>query len=419
MDPTAWHTVVTKINGNTDGDCVFELGEAAQLWDVQVAPEDRSYAVWDSANYLVGSGNVSYGVRMGEASRCQGVTAVAFPDAGFLMGMITKCTDCYAFMNVYGYLANPNEGDASLVECIGMFNYEAGAWLRGGYWKVLGGRWEWNARYGIITGSSACVSAATFDRNGFSGVYIPAGFPGNTISGCVFRRNGAGGDGVVGRTSWMTTLDDGYVFTDPVNSSHIRWDGDERTTFSGNYFSPGKDDSGGGADAPRHVYTCGAAASTVPVDNLNVVGNVGDRDEVWPGYAPLYNGGGATTWGGSETRIIAYYDPRGNYMANGVRSEAFSGAVPQTSGTVASLVVLVPKGSSGRIQLRAAQAGAAEYSEIYYATNASGAGYVTQVNNIIGVIVSSAVMTAHDTVHDKVTLSFAALIFAKASVITA
>lgn len=419
VDTAAWRTVVTKTGGNTNGNSVFTLGEAAQLWDVQVAPEDRSFALWDAANYIIGSGNCDYGVIMGEASRCHGVTAIAFPGAGFLMGMIVKCVDCYAFMNQYGYLANLDEGDASLVECIGMFNYEAGAWLRGGYWKVLGGRWEWNSRYGVVTGSSACISAATFDRNGFSGVYIPTGMPGNTITGCVFRRNGAGGDGAVGRTSWMTPAEDGYVYTDPVNSSHIRWDGSERTTFAGNYFSPGKDDSGGGADAPRHVYTCGAANGTIPLDNLNVLGNSGDRDELWPGYAPAYNGGGAATWGGSELRMIQYFGRKGTYVNHELRSEAFKGSVPSPSALVLNVVIAVPKGTSGRIQLRMSQAGAAEYGEIFFATNSLGTGYSTSYTNIFGVNITSVSMGAGTAQHDYVTVNFVASCFPRYSVVCA
>lgn len=419
IDQSAWHTVITKTNGNTGGDCVIELEEAAQLFDVQVAPERREFAVWDSANYILGSGNTNVGIRMQKSSRCDRVTAIAFPECGFELGMIVKCTDCFAFMNVVGYKARLGTGDASLVECIGMFNYQYGALLQGGYWKVVGGRWEWNARYGIQLGSSGMVVGATFDRNGWSGVRIPQDMPGNVITGCVFRRNGAGGDGQFGRTGWMTPTDDGYVFTDTVNSSHIRWDGAERTTVTGCYFSGGKDDNNGGADAPRHVYTCGAAAGAIPLDNINVVGNAGDRDETWPGYAPAYNGGGASTWGGTETRIIGYYGKRGQYLANGVRSDAFSGSVPESSGMVAGLTVKVPKGSSGRIMVRAAQAGAAEYSEVYFATNALGTGYRTQVNNIFGTIVSGATMGAGDAIHDHVALTFLATCYAKCSVFTA
>lgn len=419
IDQTAWHTVIIKTNGNTGGDCVVELNEAAQLIDVQVAPERREFAVWDSASYTLGSGNNSVGVRMQKSSRCDRVTAIAFPECGFEMGMIVKCTDCFAFMNVVGYKAMPGKGDASLVECIGMFNYEYGALLQGGYWKVIGGRWEWNARYGIRLGSSGMVVGATFDRNGFSGLWIPADMPGNAISGCVFRRNGGGGDGVVGRTGYMSPTHPGYVYTDPLNSSHIRWDGADRTTVSGCYFSGGKDDNGGGADAPRHVYTCGAANGTVPLENINTVGNAGDRGELWPGYAPAYNGGGASTWGGTEIRLINYYQRKGIYLPLGTFSDHFSGSAP-VSGSVTSIQINVPKGACGKIILRPGQAFNANVAEVSFASSLSAPIVRAAVHtNLIGTVVTGASMADGGADFDIVTVNFSASVFVKYNVICA
>lgn len=418
VDPTMWKTVITKINGNVGGSYVVDVEKSAQLWDVQVAPEDRSYAPFDYANYVVGSGNVNNGVRLQQASRAQGVTAIAFPDTGFEIGMITKCTDCYAFMCTQGFKTRTNEGDASLVECIAMFCYQYGADLRGGYWKVIGGRFEWNARHGIGGSSSFSCIGATFDRNGWSGVYLPQGLEQATVTGNLFRRNGAGGDGAVGRTSWMVTTHPGYVFTANENSCHIKIDGQKRIEIVGNSYAPGKDDAGGGADAPKYVYASSLVTNSTALDGVVIIGNHGDRGETFPGYAPLYNGGGAGTFGGNDANLINYYNPRGTVIPMAVRSDVFQGSLPQSASAVSSIDISVPKASSGKISISMKQAFASEYAEIFFATNASGTGYTTKVVNQLGVNATTATMASGTAPFDIVTINFTNACFVKYSIMT-
>ena len=418
VDPAMWKTVITKINGNTGGSYVVDVEKAAQIFDVQAAPEDRSYAVWDSANYLPGSGNVNSGFRLQQAARAQGCTAIAFPDDGFEIGMITKCTDCYAFMCTQGFRSRLNEGDASIVECIAMFCYQFGADLRGGYWKVIGGRFEWNARHGIAGSASFTCNGTTFDRNGWAGLYLPEGYEQDAINGCTFRRNGAGGDGVVGRTSWMIPSHPGYVFTSVENSCHIRIDSQRRVTIAGNSYAPGTDDAGGGADAPRHVYTSGLPTGSTALDGINLVGNSGDRDEASPGYAPTYNGGGAATWGGSDQTLISYFGPKGTYIPIAARSDFFQGSVPQTASAVTSIAINVPKSTSGKVTLSLRQAFAGELSEVYFAVGAGNGSPGTKVVNHIGVNVTGASLVAGPGDFNVLTVTFVAACFVKYHIIT-
>lgn len=408
QDPTAWRTVLIKTNGDIGGVSVVSLLDGAQLHNVQVSPEFPDLVLYDTANYPTGTNNCSIGVTTGEGCYLQNVTAVSFAYCGFELDFVTKCFSCFAFKSQYGFLAKDQKGDASLVECVGMFCHEAGAWLRGGYWKVLGGRWEWNARHGVILGSSGMVVGATFDRNGWAGVYIPYGMEGNTITGNVFRRNGAGGNGVVGRTGWQVPGNHGYVATSDVDSCHIRWDGLRRTVISGNYYGAGKDDSGNGADAPKHVYTTAFAS---PVDGINTIGNHGDRKEADGGYAPNYNGGGASVWGGSDANLIAYYGRRGTYLANGLRSDFFGGGTPVTSTTVSSVTIYVPRSTSGKILVRCSTFNQAKLAEVYFSCSSINDTFTTSISNKIGSPVSAAAMTNADTNLNYVTLTLDAAYF--------
>lgn len=417
QDPVAWRTVLIKTGGDTNGDHVIELLDGAHLYDVQVSPEFPDLVPYDTANYPTGTGNCSRGVTTGEGCYLQNVTVVSFADCGFLLNYVTKCVTCFAFKCKYGYLSGVDQGDASLVECTGMFCHEAGFWGRGGYWKVLGGRWEWNARHGVILGSSGMVVGATFDRNGWAGVFIPTGLEGNTITGNVFRRNGAGGDGVVGRTSWMTVGDDGYVATTDENSCHIRWEGQRRTVISGNYYSSGKDDSGGGADAPKHVYTCGVAGNAV--EGLNVIGNHGDRGETDGGFATAYNGGGASVWGGVDSTIIANYGRRGTFLKNGIRSDFFGGGEPITGSAVASINVYVPIRTSGEIILRCSVFNQAKLARINFASTSLNDGFVTSFSNTFGAPVTAVAMANANTDLNYLIITLDAAYFVTSTVIVA
>ncbi|MDH0639101.1 hypothetical protein N5D52_19375 [Pseudomonas sp. GD03860] len=419
VDPVMWKTVITKINGNTGGSYVVDVEQSGQLWDVQVAPENRGVMNYLFANYPAGSGNVSNGVRLQQASRANGVTAIAFPVTGFEIGMITKCTDCYAFMCTNGYKTRTGEGDASIVECVAMFNCEYGADLRGGYWKVIGGRFEWNARHGVGGSSTFTCTGATFDRNGWAGLYLPQGLEQCTVTGNTFRRNGAGGDGAYGRTGAITPSHPGYVFTSNENSCHIRIDAQRRVEITGNTYSPGKDDAGLGADAPKYVYTSGLSTGSVPLDGLIISGNHGDRFEASPGYAPTYNGGGAATFGGNDATLISYYNAtRGTYMPMSVRSEVFQGGVPQTTGAVVNIAILVPKNTSGKVIVSMRQAFAAELAEVYFAVSTGNGSPATKIVNQFGTNVTSAVLAAAAGDFNTLTLTFAAACFVKASVFT-
>lgn len=416
QDQAAWRTVLIKTNGDVGGISVVSLLDGAQLHNVQVSPEFPDLVLYDTANYPAGTNNCSIGVTMGEGCYLQNVTAVGFAYCGFELDFVTKCVSCYAFKCQYGFLAKENHGDASLVECVGMFCHEAGAWLRSGYWKVLGGRWEWNARHGVILGSSGMVVGATFDRNGWAGVFIPYNMEGNTITGNVFRRNGCGGDGAFGRAGWHTPGDDGYVTTEDVNSCHIRWDGQRRTVISGNYYGAGKDDSGQGASSPKHVYTTGFAS---PVDGINTIGNHGDRKESDGGYAPDYNGGGASVWGGADANLTAYYGRRGTYLANGMRSDFFGGGAPVTSTAVSSLIVYVPSRTSGKILLRCSTFNQAKLAEVAFSCSSLNDTFTTQITNIIGAPVTIAAMANSNADTNKIGLTFDSAYYVTSTVICA
>ena len=184
-----------------------------------------------------------------------------------------------------------------------MYCYFAGVQAVGNYWQYHGGRYEWNARYGIVASAENTTEGVTFDRNGWAGLYLAPGRWGQVVTGNYFSRNGAGGNGTTGRWSWAKPGNPAYVHTPAAESCQIKIDSQRRVAITGNSYRAGGDDAKGGVMGPVYIYSSAAAdhASKDVVRSANA-GESGDS----LGYSPAGAGYESVTGavaGGSDTTL--------------------------------------------------------------------------------------------------------------------
>ncbi|HEY2608490.1 MAG TPA: hypothetical protein VGJ10_21220 [Paraburkholderia sp.] len=388
-------TVLERQDVGGSNSAVLTLGEASNVEYLQVRPAHYEKVIYYLANYPAHTGNTPVGIRFSKTSGARRCTAIGFPLAGFELGVTSTLERCYAYMCDRGFYT-PGLTDGSLINCIGMFCHTAGAELVANFWQVIGGRWEWNARYGIIMGAESLIVGAVFDRNGFAGIYMKSGNWGKVVNGNYFSRNGCGGNGSLGRWKFSTPSHPSYLQVPAGQSCQIQIDYQQGATIVGNRFRAGRDDDDDGCDGPQFVYGSSTASGSTPLEGIAIHGNMGDRagDSI-VGFNKAYPGGGSVA-GGKDTELVRSLDLGVGFHRGGVASALHCGD-QVTSPKTSQATVNVLRGSSGRVVVRATTEAHAQLAEILFATNASDAGYKTVVNNLIGNAVKSAALAANST----------------------
>jgi hypothetical protein len=388
-------TVLERQDTGNASSAVLTLGPASNIEYVQVRPAHYARAIYDLADYPAGTSNTPVGLRFGEASCARHCTAVGFPTAGFALNVTATAERCYAYMCDKGFYTG-DRTDGSLLNCVGMFCHTAGADLAANYWQVIGGRWEWNARYGVILGAESVIVGAVFDRNGFAGLHMKSGHWGKVVTGNYFSRNGCGGNGSLGRWKFSTPKHRSYLEVPVGRSCHIQIDYQQGATITSNRFRHGKDDDLDGCDGPQFVYGSAVESGSTPLEGVTIHGNFGDRwQDTIAGFNKDYPGGGAIA-GGTDTNLARRLNLGIGYERGGLGSPMHCG-----DGTVSAATsrvgIDVLRRSSGRVVLRAATSQRAELAEILFATNAYDKGHTAAVNNVIGKPVKSAVLVENMT----------------------
>lgn len=375
-------------------DSIISLGVGANAEHLMVRGIDYNLVGYTFANYPSGTRNTQVGIQCSTGSSAKHVTALSLP-VGFALGTTTSMERCFAFQCDRGYY-NTSASDGLLLGCVGMFCHTAGADLsQANFWQVIGGRWEWNARYGITTGGEGVTVGNIFDRNGWAGLNLTAGAWGHTVTGNYFSRNGAGGNGTLGRWSFSTPTDISYLATSATDSCHIKFNFQRAVTITSNRFRPGGADDGGGATSPCYVYNADGANLSTPVSDLVIASNVGDfANAVIPGFNAASYGGIGAVAGGTDNNAAFFintlalsHDQRIVSATNGVNANG--------SGSV--ITIPLPAFSSGKVLLRSTVFNNSGLSEIFFFTNTINTGGGTTINNINGSNVTSATLATAST----------------------
>ena len=396
-----------KANTATRG---VNLGSKAHMEQILVRPEGFDAVPFYLADYPSGTGNASEGVYVGYdtgtgagSSSISHVTVQGFSQSGLILGVTSRVAFCNAYCCNNGYTAVGTDG--WLVNSVAMFCHTTGVDIQGQYWNISGNRFEWNARYGVLSGGGeATITGNIFDRNGWAGLSLKSGAWGQVVSGNYFSRNGAGGDGTVGRWGFSSPSHPSYVATEKNASCHISIDYQRSVTITGNRFRAGGDDANQGVSGPCYNYSSLSSSDSTKGKDCVVVGNVGDSYyESILGYSPsLYSNSGAPV-GGSDSRLVEYLTA---ILSN--KDPKVSRAVwaDYQAGT-ATLDILVPVSTSGEVLLRSAIFNQAGLSKVYFWTNAVNTGMGTSITNINASLVSSAVLTSVDDKNNKLSLTLA------------
>lgn len=218
----------------------------------------------------------------------------------------------------------------------------------GNFWRYLGNRIEWNARYGIVTGPESNGVGNIGDRNGWGGIYMLDGDWGVAWSANYWSRNGCGGDPVQGFGRWGFSIptDISWVPTPPAESCHVKLGFQRRVTFVGNTFRPGRSDGNDGALAPAFIYQFDGASGATPIGDLRIRNNSGDQFDTTPGFnAAAYGNIGAIATG-TDTALVSYFI-NGFEVGPSVMQVNGLKSLSPPAGAAASFVFNVPKMSGG------------------------------------------------------------------------
>ncbi|NML30780.1 hypothetical protein [Paraburkholderia antibiotica] len=415
-DIASGSTILERQDTGGPTSAALTLGVSAFVEHVQVRPAHYDKVIYYLANYPAHTGNTAIGIRFDTSAGARRCTAIGFSRAGFELGTTSTLERCYAYMCEHGFYATEHT-DGSLINCIGMFCHTAGADLVANFWQVIGGRYEWNARHGVILGAESLIVGAVFDRNGFAGVYMKNGNWGKVVNGNYFSRNGAAGDGKLGRWKFSARGHPSYLDVPAGQSCHIQIDYQQGATIVGNRYRHGQDDEDAGCDGPQFVYGSSTASGSTPLDGITIQGNFGDRahDSI-PGFNKAYPGGGALA-GGKDSNLMNALNLGVGYERGGIASALHCGDQTVSAETT-RISINVLRATSGRVVLRAATRGQALLAEILFATDAADSGYKTVVSNLIGNAVKSAVLAANsaDDRYNKIDIALTEACFVSYSV---
>lgn len=374
--------------------------------------------------------NAQFGIHMYSGAFLSRVTVTGFAKDNIMLGVTGRATSCHSFMageygyNTRGEAITDNASDGTMLDCVGMFCGQGGAWTRGNFWKIIGGRFEWNARYGVKSGGETVISGVTFDRNGWAGLYMNGGAWGQVVTGCYFCRNGVGGDGTTGR--WKESVPGHYSYVDtPANMScHIQIDFQHAATITGCRYRAGQSDALNGATGPAYIYSSASANGATPRNGLTISGNEGEYGSSVSGYYAAYPGASGYQVGGSDTGLINYLKFGMQIMRNGVLTKAVV-ALGGTTSQVTSIALQVPSRFCGLVYTNIGKStSAAALSELVVTVSPSG-GSRTIAKNVkatggdstgAGYIASMSYVAGTDGLSDTINLTLTEAAFVNYSV---
>lgn len=348
------------------------IGKHGVVEDLFARPERYDLIDFQDASYgakAIAAGksnpanlNAQYGIHLLSGAKAVSVTALGFAKDNMLMGITSKVITCHSFLaGGWGYSTmnddmTGNASDGSMIDCVGMFCGAGGAWTAGNFWKNIGGRFEWNAGYGIRLGGEGQLIGATLDRNALAGVHINHGAWGVVVSSNYFARNGCGGDGTTGRWAVSKPGHHSYVEVPHNMSAHLQIDYQHAGVISSNRFRHGLDDNGGGADGPAYNYTSASDSGASPKSGMTIIANEGETNSSVLGYNTNYKGASGRQVGGSDTDLSAMLRGGITSFKNGVSAPAvISGK--GTLAAVASRTIPVPYRYQGPVMLSAGKGG--------------------------------------------------------------
>lgn len=405
-----------------------EVESKGNISDIRISGRIENADDWNLADYP-SRGNATVGLHLGSGGGSANATSLVVErfEFGIRAETTAHIDKCFVSMCDIGY--DLVGADGWLTHSVAMFNYTAGSKATGAYWRYIGCRFEWNARYGLDSAAESTITGCLFDRNGWAGILCREAQWGHVITGNYFSRNGVGGDGALGRWGFSTPSHPSYVATTPDQSCHIQVDYQRAVAVTGNRFRAGADDADQGANGPYYIISSltpdfATGGSVAFSGNAGITddsawgfnedmygpggGIAGGTDQALIDYLTGGGGGGALTGdslsvtgtvagaqgefvnGASGFALLAY----GYVQSNGdVRTPALS---PQrtTVGPVNSLAIPVDKGAdtgrSGIVVLSAKYWDGACVSEIAFGLNALGASPVATVDNKLGTLVTGA-----------------------------
>ena len=313
----AW---IMKYNGDTNGNYELGSGAGSTVEDTLFAPANY-YAgyYYTDATYPSNSGNPDFGLWVGKGALATRVSSQGFITADFSVGLAAQLYEYSAESGNNGVITQDpngtNETDGVIKNGEVAFTEENGIYVTAPFWNVAGNRAEWSANYGIqVASGEVRVNGNLLDRNGWAGVYLNSAW-GVTVVGNYFARNGAGGNGTVGRWDFCTVGTNCYVTTTTVQSAQIQIHYTRDITITGNRYRAGQDDTGGGAFAPAYIYSTGTDTPGTSA-NVKIVGNAGE--EAYSGGAGGCNANYPSlpstsyplcTYGGSDTNVPTPISP--------------------------------------------------------------------------------------------------------------
>lgn len=410
---TAGTSVSTIKVRSTGGGAGITLSAGAVLRNLRVVSENLP--LFDAANYPTGTGNATAGIVAGGTSLIEGVGVNGFTRGIDVTGAWARIDKCWIRGCDTGVYATSTDG--FLTNSILTFCFTAGA-RTSNFWRIIGCRFEWNARYGVDSGPECQILGSLFDRNGWAGVLCRSNAWGQVISGNYFSRNGCGGDTAQGFGRWGVSIPShhSWVATALEKSCHIQIDFQRAVTISGNRFRAGRDDSNAGASAPAYIYSSESTNGATGSAAVGVAANRGEREASSLGYSTSAYGGVGAIAGGTDNQMAVAL--RDNFVdpATGIRTAGDVEAVgtiksdairPRRAENASSTthIISVLVNTSGKVTLRIRRSTMAALATIYFATGSSNSPLAVTYTNHLGAEVTNAVIATFDATNNRITVT--------------
>lgn len=283
-------TTIVKTNGDINGDSVMHVQGVRNMSIRNImfsASNSETIQYHDAILEAEAEGNASCGLKTTDVhdSFFENVGATQAKVAGIraTSGTVNTFRYCNACNNYVGFALSVF--DSCIEHSWGNHNVAHGLTVDTNYLRVINCRFEWNAQNGVYsTGGEGTYVGNLFDRNGYAGLHLSAGW-GHVVTGNYFSRNGCGGDGLTGRFSYSVPGNRSYIETPEAECCHIRLNYMRDVTICGNRYRAGKDDAQGGVHAPCCIYYFSNAI------DCKTVGNTGEQDDGngYGGYTSPHN----------------------------------------------------------------------------------------------------------------------------------
>jgi hypothetical protein len=386
------------------------VAEKGMIADFYIEPQNLAAVSFQAASYPAATGNCATGVSLADSAIARGVAVNGMATQGFLTSNRAKITACYAGRSDIGFsLAGP---DGTIFDSVATFCHTAGMKATANYWRVVGCRLEWNARYGIHSAAEGTYIGNLFDRNGSAGLYLNDGSWGAVVTGNDFTRNGCGGNGTYGRWGASVPAHLSYVATAATDSCHIKMKFQRGVTVTGNRFRSGNDDANSGANAPLYIYSFDGSSGSTGSSNYFRSGNAGESGAVL-GYV-ADNGTYSETEaiaGGTDTSAVTAANAGVRFNLP-VSAPGFANTRDQAAS--ASSIVITPVQNHGEILIRCTNSSVGLMAKVYFGRNSgSGTTRYAAVENKQGTPVSSATNNSDGTI----TVNFAASYFSNYTIV--